>query len=76
MARKPPSFHPSVPMFMSLVPRKPASTVCDTTCFNGGSETRNAAMMQGLIGIGASQLERRRRAVGFRIAGIGRQLRT
>ena len=32
------------------LPRKPASTVCDTTCFSGGSETRNAAMMQGWAG--------------------------
>ena len=50
VARNPPIFQPSVPMFSSLVPRKPASTVRDTTCFSGGSETRNAAMMQGCAG--------------------------
>ena len=48
--RNPPIFHPSVPMFSSLVPRRPASTVLDTTCFSGGSETRNAAMRQGRAG--------------------------
>src|SRR6202171_5298098 len=49
-ARKAPSFHVSVPIFSSLVPCRPASIVRDTTCFNGGSETRNAAMMQGCAG--------------------------
>ncbi len=62
-------------MFSSLVPRRPASTVFETTCFSGGSETRKAAMRQGLRRIGAAQLERRRHAVGLGVAGIGRQLR-
>ena len=50
VARNAPTFHPSVPMFNSLVPRRPASKVRETTCFSGGSETRNAAMMQGCAG--------------------------
>src|SRR5881398_168698 len=48
--RKPPRFHPSVPMFRSFVPRRPASTVRATTCFSGGSDTRNAAIRQGRAG--------------------------
>src|SRR5438105_4788884 len=43
VARKAPSFHPSVPISSSCEPRTPASTVRDTTCFTGGSEIRNAA---------------------------------
>ncbi len=50
VARNAPSFQLSVPMLRSPVPRRPASTVRDTTCFSGGSETRNDAMMQGCAG--------------------------
>jgi hypothetical protein len=50
VARKPSIFQLSVPMLSSFVPRKPASTVRDTTCFKGGPESRKAATMQGRAG--------------------------
>src|SRR3954454_16746144 len=73
LVRNPPSFHPSVPMFRSLVPRKPASTVRATTCFSGGSDTRNAAIRQGRAG--SAQPSSSRGAIGFRIAGVCAQFR-
>src|SRR5882724_3695008 len=50
LVRKTPSFHPNVPMLRSLLPRRPASSVRATTCFSGGSETKNAAIRQGRAG--------------------------
>src|SRR5262249_56952015 len=33
-------------------PRRPASTVCDTTCLSGGADTRKGSIMHGCCGSG------------------------